>query len=169
MMLRDEIRGRILSRRESCTVDDAPEFSVVVDQRVLHRRQLLIETNLVFLKVLAPDEAALVVRLFGISFGVVTSYLSPLDAVTADLLQGGPRAVNKNRRLDDLLGRELHVRRLRLNRLRGFLWSCGLGWSGIVLRQRVLRRCRHPTCAGYCNQYCERGESYEGKKCAKQK
>src|ERR1051326_8205177 len=106
MMLRKEIRGGVLARRESGAVDDAPELSVVVDQRVLHGRELLIQTNLVFFEVLTPDETTLVIRFFGIPFGVITRYLSALDAVTADLLQRGPRAVNKNHRLDDLLGRK---------------------------------------------------------------
>src|SRR5690348_13981377 len=126
MMLRQEVRGGVLARCESSAVDHAPEFPVVVDQRVLHRRELLIQTNLVFLEVLATDETTLVVRFFGIPFRVVTRYLAALDAVTADLFQCGTRAVNKNHRLDDLLGRKLHVRRLRFNRLRGFLWSRGL-------------------------------------------
>src|SRR5689334_16788272 len=148
MILREKVGGGVLARRESGAVDHAPEFSVVVDQRVLHRRKLLVQTDLVFLEVLAADETTLVVRFFGVPFGVVTRYLSALDAITANLLQRGPRAVNKNHRLDDLLGRKLHVRRLRFNRLRGFLWSCGLRWPGVLRRQRVLHGGRHPAGPG---------------------
>ena len=87
MMLRDEVDGGVLPRRERRAVDEAPEFAVVENQRILHRRQLRVDTNLVFVQIFAPDETALVIRFFRVSLGVVTSYLSALDAVATNLLE----------------------------------------------------------------------------------
>ncbi len=85
----------------------SPEFPVAVDQRILHRGQLLIEANLVFFEVFTPDKASLVVCFFGITLGVDASDLAAFDAVAPDVLEAGTRAVDEDHRLNDLLGREL--------------------------------------------------------------
>src|SRR5688572_770805 len=168
MMLRDELDAGLLFRRKRGAIDDAPEFAVVENQRILHRRQLLVETNLVFSEAVMTDKAALIARLFGrISICVEARYPAAFHAVATNLLQTGPRAVDQDYRLRNLLGRVFTLLRLRLGRFRlRVLWFLSLR----IRRPRVLgrrcprilrsRRCRN--CSGKWNKNDERGENYEG-------
>src|SRR5205085_5154147 len=133
---------------------------VVENQRVFHRRQLLIETNLVFVQVLAADETAFVIRFLGAAFSGVVRYSSAFDAVAADLFETRTAAVNQNHRFDDLLDSELRLfilwlsfrrpglLRLRLLRLRALRFG--------VLRPGFLRFRRERI------YYRKQGENYEG-------
>ena len=97
VMLRDEVGGGILAGRKRSAVDDAEQFTVFENQRIFHRGQLLIETDLVFFEVFAPDKASLVVCFFRITCGGETSYLAALDTIATNLFEAGACAVNQNR------------------------------------------------------------------------
>src|SRR5215213_336158 len=134
MMLRNEAGGSVLSRREGGAVDNSPKLPFTIDQRILHRRQLLIETDLVFFEAFTTDKAAFVFCLFRITFSVYASNPASLDTVTTDLFETGPRAIDKDDRLHNLLDRELSVFRvlfrLRFRVLFSLLFRWLLGMAG---------------------------------------
>jgi hypothetical protein len=158
VMLRNEIGRSVLFWCESSAVDDSPEFAVLKDQRVFHRGQLLIETDLVFVEVLASHKASFVVCLFGISVSVETSYLAALDAVAPNLIETWTRAVDEDHGFDDLLGGKLRgvlfivlpgVFILLFGVVFRFLFSGRGLWRGLCLASQ-----------GYRDY--KRGKSYEG-------
>ena len=138
MMLRNETGRGFLFWGEGGAIDEAPQFPVVEDQRILHRGQLLIESNLIFVKVLTSDKASLVVCLFNVTVGVETGYLAMLDTIAPDLIETRTRPVDKDHGFDDLLGGILGV--LLVVLLGVFVVLLGVllglwfsGWRGLCL------------------------------------
>jgi len=118
VMLRYEVGGRILARREGGAVNQTKQFSLTKNQRILHRRQFLIEPNLVFIEIGAANKPALVVCFFGIPVSVVPRDLAAFDAEPTNVIQARTRAVHQDYRLDNLFGGKLDVRgRLAVLRL----------------------------------------------------
>src|SRR2546423_139966 len=152
MMLRNEVSRSVLARCEGSAIDDAPKLPIVEDQRILHRRELLVETYLVFVEVLSPHEASFVVRFLSVTIGIETRYLAALHAVPSDLIEGRTTAIDQNHRFDDLLGGKL-----------GFLFDLRLG---VVFS--LLLRSRRERFTGHSHRDNERSKSYEGQKSTKQ-
>src|SRR5262245_59536800 len=109
MVLREEAIGRVLARGKGGAIDDAPEFAATVDQGVLHRRQFLIQADLVFLQALAAHKLAFVVCLFGAAFRRKTSDFATLDSVAPNLVKRRATSINQDYRLNNLLNREFDI------------------------------------------------------------
>jgi hypothetical protein len=96
MVLIKEVIDGVLTRYEGGTINNSKKLPLPVNQRILHSGKLLIQSNLVFIEVLAANEPSLVIGLFGRSLGVETSDLAPFYAVLSDVVERCTATVNQD-------------------------------------------------------------------------
>jgi len=96
VVLRYETGRRVLLWYKSSSVDDSRKLPITKDQRILHRRQFLIQANLVFVEIFAADKPPFVICLFRGAFGVGSGDFAALNAVAADLFESRTSAVDED-------------------------------------------------------------------------
>src|SRR6266496_5085251 len=97
LVLRKKVRRGVFPRCKSRSIDDAPEFSGTINQRILHRRHFLVEPNLVFIKALTAHKATFVSRLFSLSVSRKANNSAAFKAITSDLLEHRARPIDEDR------------------------------------------------------------------------